>query len=387
MPGPLEGVRVVELGVWIAGPAAAGVLADWGADVVKIEPPEGDPSRLFGKMLGDDLPYNPVFELDNRGKRSIVLDLSTDDGKAAALDLVDAADVFVTNVRRSALARLGLDDATLLARNRRLIYGHITGFGREGPDADKAAFDIAAFWSRAGIAHLLTPPGGRLPFQRGGMGDHNTGSTFAGGICAALFRREKTGQGQLVSSSLFRQGVYTVSFDLNTVLGWGRHAAIGIRETMASPSVNNYAAKCGRHFWIVGLDGDRHWPPIVRLVGHPEWMEDPRFLTPLDRAINAVELIALLDEAFATKTLDEWAPLFDDEPDMFWSRVQDPFEVVNDPAMRAAGGIVDVPDGVATMPMIATPVDFHGTPWSPRGMAPELGAHTDEVLREIGRNV
>ena len=383
MSGPLEGVKVVELGVWIAGPAAGGVLADWGADVVKIEPPEGDPSRGFGKMLGDDLPYNPVFELDNRGKRSVVLDLWTDDGKAAALDLIDGADVFVTNVRRAALARLGLDDVTLLARNPRLIYGHITGFGREGPDADKAAFDIAAFWSRAGIAHLLTPPGGRLPFQRGGMGDHNTGSTFAGGICAALYSREKTGQGQLVSSSLYRQGVYTVSFDLNTVLGWGRHPAIGVRETMPSPSVNNYSAGCGRHFWIVGLDGDRHWPPLVRLVGHPEWLDDPRFATPLDRAMHAEELIALLDEAFATKTLDEWAPLFDAEPDMFWSRVQDPFEVVNDPALRAAGGIVEVPDGVATMPMIATPVDFHGTPWSPRGMAPELGEHTAEVLEEL----
>ena len=143
--------------------------------------------------------------------------------------------MFVTNVRRAALARLGLDDVTLLDRNPRLIYGHITGFGREGPDADKAAFDIAAFWSRAGIAHLLTPPGGRLPFQRGGMGDHNTGSTFAGGICAALYRREKTGEGQLVSSSLYRQGVYTVSFDLNTVLGWGRHPAIGVARDDAEP--------------------------------------------------------------------------------------------------------------------------------------------------------
>jgi len=385
MSGPLDGVKVVELGVWIAGPAAGGVLADWGADVVKIEPPEGDPARQFGLMLGNDLPTNPVFELDNRGKRSVVLDLWSDDGKAAALDLLDEADVFVTNVRRGALERLGLDDVTLLARNPRLVYGHITGFGREGPDADKAAFDIAAFWSRAGIAHLLTSPGAALPFQRGGMGDHNTGSTFAGGICAALFNRERTGQGQLVSSSLYRQGVYTVGFDLNVVLGWGRHPAIGSRETMLSPSVNNYSAGCGRHFWIVGLQGDRHWPPIARLCGHPEWLEDPRFLTAVDRAANAPELIALMDDAFATKTLDEWEPLFDAEPDMFWARVQDPFEVVNDPTLRDAGGIVDVPDGVATTPMIATPVDFHGTPWSPRGLAPELGQHTDEVLRELGR--
>ena len=162
MSGPLEGIRVVELGVWVAGPGAGGILADWGADVVKIEPPSGDPARGFGVLLGGSVDDNPVFELDNRGKRSVVLDLQTDDGKAAALALLDEADVFVTNVRRSALVRLGLDDETLLARNPRLVYGHITGFGREGPDADKAAFDIAAFWSRAGIAHLLTAPGGKL---------------------------------------------------------------------------------------------------------------------------------------------------------------------------------------------------------------------------------
>jgi crotonobetainyl-CoA:carnitine CoA-transferase CaiB-like acyl-CoA transferase len=378
-------VKVVELGVWIAGPAAAGVLADWGADVVKIEPPEGDPARQFGVMLGNDLPTNPVFELDNRGKRSVVLDLHTDEGMEAALALIDEADVFVTNLRRAALDRLGLDDETLLARNPRLIYGHITGFGREGPDADKAAFDIAAFWARAGIAYLLTPPGGALPFQRGGMGDHNTGSTFAGAICAALFHRERTGKGQLVSTSLYRQGVYTVGFDLNTVLGWGRHPAIGTRETMKSPSVNNYRAKCGKAFWIVGLEGDRHWPAIARLAGHPEWIDDPRFATAAARAEHSEELIALLDEAWATKTLEEWKPLFDAEPDMFWAPVQDPYEVVNDPTLRAAGGIVEVPDEVGTTPMIATPVDFHGTPWAPRATAPELGEHTDEVLGELTR--
>jgi crotonobetainyl-CoA:carnitine CoA-transferase CaiB-like acyl-CoA transferase len=214
------------------------------------------------------------------------------------------------------------------------------------------------------------------------MGDHNTGSTFAGGICAARFHRERTGAGQLASTSLYRQGVSTVSFDLNTVLGWGRYTAIGTGETMGSPSINNYAAGDGRHFWIVGLEGERHWPPIARLAGHTEWLDDPRFRTPLDRARNAAELTALLDEAFATKPLDEWAPLFDAEPDMFWSRVQDPYEVVNDPTLHAAGGIVDVPDGVATMPMIATPVDFHGTPWSPRGMAPEVRPLTREQRPE-----
>jgi crotonobetainyl-CoA:carnitine CoA-transferase CaiB-like acyl-CoA transferase len=385
MAGPMEGVRVVELGVWIAGPAAGGVLADWGADVVKIEPPTGDPARTFQQMMGGDMPNNPVFELDNRSKRSIVLDLATQEGRSIAAELIDAADVFVTNVRAPALARAGLDHATRLAANPRLIYGHITGYGLEGPDADRAAFDISAFWARSGIAHLLTVPGGDPPFQRGGMGDHSTGVQFAGAISAALFARERSGEGQLVSTSLLRQGVYTVGFDLNTLLGWGVHPAIGRREAMGSPTVNNYRAGDGRRFWIVGLEGARHWPPLARCVGHEEWLDDARFLTPADRARNAVALIALLDEVFATKPLDEWAEIFSQEEDMFWAPINAPEDIVNDPQLRHAGGLVDVPDEYGSTTMIATPADFHGTPWAPRWIAPRLGEHSAEVLKELGR--
>lgn len=385
MAGPLTGVKVVELGVWVAGPAAAGILADWGADVVKIEPLTGDPARLFQRMLGGDMPTNPVFELDNRSKHGIALDISTDAGRAVAQELVDQADVFVTNVRAEALRRAGLDHETLRARNPRLVYGHITGYGLEGPDADRPGFDIAAFWARAGIASMLTPEGGALPFQRGGMGDHPTGYTLAGAICAALFDRERTGEGQLVSSSLLRQGVYTIGFDLNMVLGWGLHPTIGQRTEMLNPSVNNYQAGDGRWFWVVGLEGDRHWPPLARVAGHPEWVDDPRFDSAAKRAANHSELTALLDAAFATKSLDEWSAIFDTEPDMFWAPVNGPYDVVNDPQLKAAGGLVEVPDEYGTTTMIATPADFHGTPWAPRWVAPKLGEHTVEILRSIGR--
>jgi crotonobetainyl-CoA:carnitine CoA-transferase CaiB-like acyl-CoA transferase len=383
--GPMAGVRVVELGVWIAGPAAAGVLADWGADVIKIEPLAGDPARGFQRMLGGDMPNNPVFELDNRSKRSIVVDLTTPDGLAIALELIDVADVFVTNVRADALERLGLGPATLLARRPRLVYGHLSGYGRDGDDANRAAFDIAAFWARSGIASLLTAPGGTLPFQRGGMGDHSTGVQFAGALSAALFSRERTGEGQLVSSSLLRQGVYTIGFDLNMVLGWGLHPAIGDRRTMANPCINNYTAGDGRQFWIVGLEGDRHWPPLVRSVGRPEWLDDPRFLTAGDRAENAAALILLLDAEFATRSLADWAEVFATEPDMFWAPVNTPADILEDPQLRDAGGLVEVPDGSGTTTMIASPADFHGTPWAPRSLAPTLGQHTAEVLRGLGR--
>jgi crotonobetainyl-CoA:carnitine CoA-transferase CaiB-like acyl-CoA transferase len=383
MPGPMEGVRVVELGVWVAGPAASGILADWGADVIKIEPPAGDPARSFTQMLGGDMPINPPFELDNRSKRSVTLDLSTDEGRDLAVELIDQADVFVTNIRPAGLERIGLGPDTLLERNPRLVYGLITGFGLEGPDADRAAYDIAAYWARGGIASLLTPPGGSPPFQRGGMGDHTVGMTGAAMICAALVSRDRTGKGQLVTTSLLRQGAYTVGFDLNVYLLWGHQIATGTREGMGNPAMNNYATGDGRRFWIVGLEGERHWPPLARAVGHPEWLEDERFSTARARFENARELIATLDAIFLTKTLDEWAEVFGTEPEFFWAPLNTLEDLVADPQFHAAGGLVEVPDGSSSTTMVATPVDFHGTPWAPRSRAPELGQHTDEVLAEL----
>jgi crotonobetainyl-CoA:carnitine CoA-transferase CaiB-like acyl-CoA transferase len=321
--------------------------------------------------------------MDNRSKRSVVLDLTTDHDRAAALELISGAEVFVTNVRPGALQRLGLDYESVAANHPRLVYGLITGYGETGPDADRAAYDIAAFWARAGVAHLLTRPGDTPPFQRGGMGDHSAGMTLAAAICAALLARDRTGSGQLVSTSLYRQGAYTVSFDLNTYLMTGQPVAIGQREKMGNPCMNNYAARDGRRFWIVGLEVDRHWPPLCRAIGKAEWLDDPRFADARARALNAVELIAELDQIFATKPLDEWAEIFAGEPDFFWSPVNSIEDVVADQQFHAAGGMVDVPDGPAVVPMVATPADFHGTPWAPRGCAPELGAHTDEVLAEL----
>ena len=284
MAGPLAGIKVVELGVWVAAPAAGGILADWGADVIKIEPPQGDPARMFGRMLQIDTGQNPPFEMDNRSKRSIVVDLTTDDGMAVALDLLADADVFVTNVRPAALARLGLEFATLAARNPRLVYGLITGYGTDGPDADRAAYDVAAFWARSGLADLLTRPGEAPPFQRGGMGDHSAGMTLAAAICAALVARQASGEGQLVTTSLYRQGAYTVSFDLNTLLLTGHQVAIGQRETMGNPCMNNYVTADGRRFWIVGLQGERHWPALCRAVGRTDWLTDDRYATARGRA-------------------------------------------------------------------------------------------------------
>jgi crotonobetainyl-CoA:carnitine CoA-transferase CaiB-like acyl-CoA transferase len=386
MSGPLEGLRVVEMGLWVAGPGAAGILADWGADVVKIEAPSGDPARSFQRTLGGDLPVNPVFELDNRSKRSIVVDLSTDEGRDLAAELAAGADVFLTNVRPKALARVGLDHETLRARHPRLVYALITAYGTDGPDAENPGYDIAAWWSRSGIASLLTPPGADPVSQRGGMGDHTVAMTGAAMVSAALVARERTGEGQLVTTSLLRQGAYTVGFDVNVALMWGRTLGYSLRESARNPTLNNYTAGDGRRFWLVGLDGDRHWPALARVVGRPEWLEDPRFASPRLRAENAEPLVAELDALFATRPLDEWAELFAGEPDMFWAPINTLEDLLADEQFHAAGGLVGVPDQGGETTMLATPADFHGTPWKPRSVAPELGEHTGEVLRELGRS-
>jgi crotonobetainyl-CoA:carnitine CoA-transferase CaiB-like acyl-CoA transferase len=383
MANPLVGVRVVELGLWVAGPGAGGLLADWGADVIKIEPPAGDPARQFQSMLGGDLPFNPPFELDNRGKRSIVVDLSATGGRAVADALIATADVFLTNVRLAGLERLGLDHTTLLSRHPRLIYAAITGYGMDGPERDRAAYDIAAFWARSGLVSLLTRPGEVPPFQRGGMGDHSAAMSAAAAVSAALFARSRTGQGQLVTTSLLRQGMYTIGFDLNVALRLGVPLAVAARDEMGNPAINSYRDHQGRWFWLVGLEGDRHWPDLARAVGQPAWIDDPRFATARARRRHCRELIGLLDEIFATRDREEWGAILDAH-DVWWAPVQDTAEVLTDPQAWAAGGFVEVPDGSSTATMVASPVDFGGAPCAPRSMPPDLGEHTDEVLAEVG---
>jgi crotonobetainyl-CoA:carnitine CoA-transferase CaiB-like acyl-CoA transferase len=383
----MAGIRVVELGFWVAGPSTSGILADWGADVVKIEPPDGDPFRgLFIGLTDAEVPLNPPFELDNRGKRSIALDLDTAEGRAIALALIDRADVFVTNLRPGALARIGFDYSTLSARHPRLVYASITGYGESGPERDRPAYDIGAFWSRAGIAAALMPPGGEPPYQRGAFGDHVASMTAAGSIAAALFHRERSGRGQLVATSLLRVGVFVLGWDTNTTLRLGIPARPYTRATAPNPLISSYRAGDGRWFWLLGLQGDRHWPDLVRAVGRPEWLADPRFTTIRARREHSAALVAALDAIFATRPLGEWGEILDREG-MWWAPVQTTDEVVTDPQAIAAGAFVDVPlpDG-GSVRMVASPVDFSETRWHARGTAPELGQHTEEILLELGHD-
>jgi crotonobetainyl-CoA:carnitine CoA-transferase CaiB-like acyl-CoA transferase len=360
----LEGIRVIELGVWVAGPSAGGLLADWGADVIKVEAPAGDPMRqMLQVIIGHGEPQSPPFDLDNRGKRSVVLDLRTDEGLAAMYALVDSADVFVTNLRPEAVEELGLGPDALLARNERLVYASVTGYGRTGPEAGRAGYDVGAFWARSGIAHATAPDGEPPPALRGGLGDHVTGLTITAGILGALLERERSGRGQLVETSLLRTGIYCLGWDLGLQLRFDRAAPTQPRTENINPMVNCYRASDGRWFWLLGVESQRHFPILCRAVGREEWIDDGRFATARDRRHHAAELIAALDELFATQSRDDWVAAFDAH-DVWWAPVNTLGDVVTDPQVLAAGGIVDVPAGAGAPAhrAVATPVSFRRTP-------------------------
>jgi crotonobetainyl-CoA:carnitine CoA-transferase CaiB-like acyl-CoA transferase len=384
MSGPLDGIRVVEMGVWVAGPSCAAILSDWGAQVVKIEPPAGDPFRgLFASALGAPGALNPPFEVDNRGKRSIALNLENDEARTIARKLLDEADVFVTNMRPRVLDQFGFDYAALSQANPGLVYCQITGYGIDGPNRDRAAYDVGGFWSRAGVAASLVPKGAPLPQQRGGMGDHMTGMSAAGAICAALVSRGKSGRGQVVQGSLMRTGVYMMAWDVMLALRLGVAIEGYDREHAVNPIINCFQAKDGKWFWLLLLQADRHWPDLCRALGCEELMRDDRFADIAIRRGNAPALVAELDKIFATKTMAEWEPVLDAH-NVWFAPVNTINEVLLDPVSEEARVFSDVegPDGPVRF--VSTPGDFSATPSAPRGIAPELGQHTEEVLLELG---
>ena len=243
----LEGVRVVEMGMWVAGPAAGGILADWGADVIKIEPPKGDPMRdVFRAISGMALASNPPFNQDNRGKRSVVIDARTDAGRELVQKLIREADVFLTNYRPNALKRLGIDYDTLSELNPGLVYGSVSGYGLDGPDRDRPGYDIGSYWARSGIAHLLTIPGQDPVASRGGFGDHVTALNAVGGILAALYHKQRTGEGQLVEVSLLRTAIYTIGWDLGMQSELNFAMRAGPRKKAFMPTTLPYLQYCPR---------------------------------------------------------------------------------------------------------------------------------------------
>ncbi len=389
----LRGIRVVEMGLWVAGPAAGGILADWGAEVIKIEMPGGDPMRkLFAALSGSRESRCPPFELYNRGKKSMALDVNAPGGRELMERLIATADVFLTNMRPQFLERIGLDPATLQAKFPRLIYASLTAYGLQGPDRDAPGYDMAAFSGRSGLAERATPAGGQPPILPGGLGDNVSAISMVSGICAALFHRERTGQGQLVSTSLLRTGIYGIGMDVSSRMGLGRAASPPPRTRPQNPLMNLYCAGDGKWFWLVGAESERHWPGIAQALGLQALMDDDRFRTPRDRRRHATELVALIDGATATRSRDEWAQVFRAQ-DVWWAPVNSIDEVIEDPQAIAAGAFVHVPaaggDAIADTPAliansVATPVDFSATPSGPAGAPPAVGADALAILHSLG---
>ena len=282
---PFEGVRVVELAQWVFVPVAGALLADWGAEVVHVEPKEGDPYRgLASQGIGTERGgVNLSLALANRGKRSLALDIRHERGLSVLHRLLESADVFLTNLRPRALQRAGLASDELARRYPALVYARGHGYGVKGPDADNAGYDATAFWARGGMAHMLTPPERDYPLgQRGAMGDRNGALALAFGIAAALLKRARTGTGSVVDVSLLSTAMWTLSSDLLAALGGDEPRPSSGRGPMINPLVGVYRTKDDRHIQLVFLQPDRYWPDFCRVIGRADLLDDAPDHQPFD---------------------------------------------------------------------------------------------------------
>ncbi len=387
MDRPLKGVRVVEVAMWVAGPSTTTVLGDWGADIIKLEDPAtGDPIRGFvTRTMGDpNARIRPPFELDNRNKRSVAVDLRRPDGHAFALKLIEHADVFVTSLRLDALERMKLDYASLAAKNPRLIYGSINGYGHRGPDRNRPAYDYAASWARSGLMATIAEPGQSPPGQRPAMIDHAVGLGLAGAISAALLARERSGRGREVNISLFSMGLWMNASDLTIGLMTGHSPQSESRTERINPMWSSYRCADARWIYFVMTQSDRYWPDFCRALSKPDWQGDPRFKDSVARAQNCAALTGEIDRAIALRTCDDWAPIFDRHY-LIWAPVRTDAEVLVDPQAEAIGAFaaVDHPN-IPGCRVVNSPVEFGGVDPVPHRAAPELGQHTEEVALEMG---
>lgn len=383
---PLEGIRVLDLTQWVFGPVTAAVLGDWGAEVIHIEDPNGgDPMRGLQSMavirVAD---VNFPFELCNRNKKSLAIDINQERGREILYKLVPESDVFVSSLRKNVLERVGLDYNALAQLNPRLIYAHVSGYGERGQENTRAGYDYAAFWARTGLMNSLGEPGTPPPSQRNGWGDQISGLSLAGGIALALFVRERTGIGQEVNLSLLGSGMWMVGIMIQGALTSGEDFPQLSRTAAGNPLFNTYQAKNGRWLQLISLQTDRYWPGFCQAIDKPELEHDPHFDSHQKRCDNNVALISIIDEVLITRTVEEWARRFD-ENGVLWGPVQNYLEVTTDPQVLENDYIAEVNHPTrGKMGMVASPIQLSKTPGTIRSTAPEAGQHTEEILLEIG---
>ena len=385
MPGILEGIKVIEMGHFVAVPSAAVIIADWGADVIKIEPLTGDPQRGDAarrlKAEGIEFPFR--FEIHNRNKRSLAIDLKKKPGRDIICDLIKSSDVFMSNYELDALDKLKMDYKTLSEINPAIIYAVLTGYGTVGPDKNERGFDYAAAWARSGIQYMLGEPGTPPPVPRPGTMDRVTGAYVVAGLLAALLHRERTGEGQKIEFSLFHTGVWTLAPDIQGSL-LGADIIKHDRLKPRNPLVNSYCVKDGRWLQLAMLQADLQWPGFCKALDKPELEDDSRFNSIEARMDHCEELVRLLDETFATRGRDEWEERFR-KNDCIYARIQTPLEVTTDPQALANNFFAQVEHPAAEqLKVVTTPVKFCQNPATIRAPSPELGQHTEEILLELG---
>ncbi|MDR3386346.1 MAG: CoA transferase [Rudaea sp.] len=388
MSKPLAGIKVVELSMWAFVPSAGAMLSDMGADVIKIEPHAGDPVR--GLAMSGIQPgtggFTFMFEIWNRGKRSVTLDLAADGALDVFHRLLEDADVFLTSLLPRARRKLKIDVGDLQSRHPRLIYAVGSGQGAHGPDAEKGGYDSISFWARSGVASAITPDDRPypLPMPGGAFGDSMSGAILAGGIAAAIAQRAMTGKVSVVDASLLNTGMWVMQPGIvaANLIGVDELPKPG-RSVLPNPLVNSYRTSDGRFVSLSMLQGQRYWPGLCTAIGHADLIDDPRFATDALRAANITECIAVLDEIFATKTLAEWRPLLLGQEGQ-WDVVQKAGELAHDEAALANRFIQDVDYGDGrSIKMVSSPVQFDRQAFDAKP-APDLGAHNTEVLAGLG---
>lgn len=388
MPGPLQGIKIVEVSMWAFVPSAGAMLADMGADVIKIEPASGDPMRalnMAGIAPGTG-GFTFMYEIWNRGKRSLALDLGAPDANDVLHRLLEDADVFLTSLLPAARRKLGIDLEDLRSRHPNLIYAVGSGQGAHGPDAEKGGYDSISFWSRSGVASAVTPDDLPYPLAMpgGAFGDSMSGSMLAGGVAAAVAQRALTGKASVVDVALLNAGMWAMQPGIVAcnLVGMDEMPKAG-RLGLPNPLVNNYRTADGRFIALCMLQGQRYWPGLCKALGRPDLIDDPRFDSDASRAKNIEECVTVLDGIFATRTLAQWQPILLQQ-DGQWDVVKKVRELAEDEDVLANRFIQDVDYGDGrSIKMVSTPVQFDRQALAARP-APSFGAHNFEILTQLG---
>lgn len=378
-----SGLKVVDLSSFIAGPSAAVILSDFGADVIKVEPPRGDPWRH-----GHKTPIQPQsdeayqWHLANRNKRSIALDLKSPSATQVLRELVVWADVLIVNTPHVARKRLGLEYEDVAQWNDGLIYADLTGFGEKGPDANLPGFDITSYWARSGLLSLTRDAGAPPTWPVSGSGDNATAVGLYSAIVTALYRRERTGKGSYVTTSLLAEGVWSASVSIQAALAGAKFPPMHDRTHPANASMNVYRAADG--IWFVLIVTPDRLAAVAGAIGRPDLLTDPRFCDPKQMASNVPQLTAIFDEVFGAMKMAHWHSVFAGL-DVTFGEVRGPQEVISDPQLAANGIVVPLDGAGETMTStISSPIQVHGVEKVAARRAPDIGEHTEEILRELG---